>query len=306
MSAAIGYEPSDDARSRLMLVRLTISQWSGRKYDRGASDDVARVHGLGGGDSADVGRFNKILVDPETIRPVRHALKKLQNEHYRLTAPWMGEGTRVLTAPLYFDYTETIRKLRGDADAAVARFARRDYPREREDARSRLGDLFCETDYPAPEEIEGRFGARVRVEPLPDPDDARLLDLGATDAAAIAGDVRASMEEAIAEAHRSVVDELARRAREFVAKVRKYGSGETRGLRATALTNLLETVDLVRRGLNVAGDPALDEVALQVNGALRGLSVETLRGDEDERRARTKAVEDVLGRFAGVFSERGS
>jgi hypothetical protein len=286
----------------LMIVRLSIHQWYPRKFDKKATRDLASLHGV----SADrAGRFNKILVDLESIKPLQQRLRKLRDDHYAMTAPWADGGERVLPAGLYFDYVAMVR----DAEIDIARLADDyviQYSSEVDRARTELNGLFNEADYPPASELRERFGVGTKFEPLPNPEDVRVWGIGEEAAEEIRDQVIASQQTAVKEAQDNVVSQVTERAREFISKVRKYDaqvSEDVKGARLydSALTNLSDVVGLVLQGLNITGDQELQKLAEDLSKEIHSLNADKLKNSQPTREKKTEAVEKIIGKFSGVY-----
>lgn len=284
---------------RLMITRLGVSQWYPRRFDRKASDELARLHGKQTAD--DVGRFNKILIELESLKPLQRAVADLKTEHYRMTAPWTDDGARVLPVDLYFGYVEMVRDRAQTIRTLSSDFAGGEYAEQIKLAEKRLGGLFKREDYPTPDDVEGRFTVRQRFEPLPNPEDVRVWGVGEKTAREIEKQVRADVTEAIDAAHKHVVDQVLKQAQGFVEKVARYHEGDTKTLFETAVENLRDVVQLVLQGLNVTGDQELKRTAGALVEALADVNVEKLRTGSELRVAKMREVDQIASRFAGVY-----
>ena len=89
---------TDDA----MQVSLRITAWSGRLYDRQASNHVAVHHDA----SASAGRYNKRLLPKAAFAALTATVSACRTAHYEQTFPWDDHGTRLLTVANYDHYTE--------------------------------------------------------------------------------------------------------------------------------------------------------------------------------------------------------
>ena len=76
-----------------MLVSLRIAAWSGRLYDRQASNHVAAHHDA----SASAGRYNKRLLPKAAFAALTTTISKIRSTHYEQTLPWDDQGSRMLT-----------------------------------------------------------------------------------------------------------------------------------------------------------------------------------------------------------------
>lgn len=293
---------SKSNQETLMIVRLSISQWYPRKFDKRATQELASLHGV---DAERAGRFNKILVDLESIKPLQQRLRKLREDHYSYTAPWADGGERVLPAALYFEYVEMIR----EAEVEIARLADDyavQYAAEVDRARGELGGLFNADDYPDPRDLRRRFGVGYKFEPLPNAEDARVWGIGTEAAEAIRAEVEQSQQAAVASAQKHVVDQVIDRATEFVAKVRKYDAQVSEGRKGvrlydSAVDNLADVVELVLQGLNITGDQELAKLAKDLQKAIKDVNADKLRHSNPTRERKTAEVEAVVNKFVGVY-----
>ena len=101
-----------------MLVGLHISAWSGRLYDREASDHVAVHHDA----STSAGRYNKRLLPKSALAAINAVMSEARTRHYANTLPWDDKGSRLLTVANYERYTEIMDGLREGLVRQRARF----------------------------------------------------------------------------------------------------------------------------------------------------------------------------------------
>ena len=110
-----------------MLVSLRISAWSGRLYDRKASNHVAVHHEA----SASAGRYNKCLLPKAAFAALTATMSKGRSSHYEQTLPWDDQGSRLLTVANYEHYMELLDGLREPAPALRSSTGRGFEPRVR-------------------------------------------------------------------------------------------------------------------------------------------------------------------------------
>ncbi len=78
---------------RALLVQLTISQWTARKYDKKATQEVATTFNT----SKDAGRYNKSLLPMnDYLDRVHKKTTHIREKFYKNTLPWGMEGTMML------------------------------------------------------------------------------------------------------------------------------------------------------------------------------------------------------------------
>ena len=192
-----------------MLVSLRISAWSGRQYDRKASNHVAVHHEA----SASAGRYNKCLLPKAAFAALTATMSKTRSSHYEQTLPWDDQGSRLLTVANYEHYMELLDGLRERMVRERARFIE-DYEDNIDQARLDLGKLFRIEDYPSKEALQGRFGIRYRITPVPDSDHF-MAKLASDDTDRVKRDIEHQIEERLHDA----VGDLYRRLGEAVERV---------------------------------------------------------------------------------------
>ena len=80
-----------------MLVSLRINSWSGRLYDRQASQQVA-VHNDA---DTNAGRYNKRLLPKQAFAALAATMSNARTSHNANTLPWDDQGGRLLTVANY-------------------------------------------------------------------------------------------------------------------------------------------------------------------------------------------------------------
>ena len=151
-----------------MVVNLSISQWTARKYDAKVSKEVEASH-----QAHDSGRFNKILIATEALKAIQKIAGSARTFHYFNTLPWGDNGDRILPSANYFNYITEMGKFKSQFEGLVEEFITQ-YPALIEDARTRLNTMFNNNDYPHPGFIRDRFGIKFAFMPVPDTDDLRV------------------------------------------------------------------------------------------------------------------------------------
>ena len=143
-----------------MLVTLRIHGWSGRRYDRKASQYVALHHDA----AASAGRYNKRLLPKAALAALNATLNEARKTHYHHSLPWDDLGARLLPVANYERYTVALNDLIERMLTERSRFLA-DYDNQVERARLDLGRLFRPDDYPSRDELRGRFSARYPHRP---------------------------------------------------------------------------------------------------------------------------------------------
>jgi len=76
---------------KAMLVKLSVSQWTARKYDKKVSQEINDQYS-----AHDAGRYNKVLIAQEEIKKISKVASQARSFHYFNTLPWDDNGSRIL------------------------------------------------------------------------------------------------------------------------------------------------------------------------------------------------------------------
>ncbi|MCY4442814.1 MAG: hypothetical protein OXE53_21715 [Deltaproteobacteria bacterium] len=288
-----------DLNRDAMLVGLHISAWSGRLYDREASDHVAAHHDA----SASAGRYNKRLLPKAAFSALTATMSEARTRHYANSLPWDDKGSRLLTVANYERYTELMDGLRERVVRQRARFIE-DYDHYVAQARLDLGKLFRIEEYPSKETLQDRFSISYRITPVPDADHF-IARLASDDTDRVKRDIERHVEEQLHDA----VGDLYRRLAEAVERVSERLNEDENGkplvFRDTMISNIRDLVDVVPR-LNIFGDQRLASLCEQVKDRIAGVEPDSLRPSrtfDPAARDRVKRDADALmEQFAGYFS----
>ena len=283
-----------------MLVSLRITAWSGRLYDREASNHVAAHHDA----AASAGRYNKRLLPKAAFAALTATVSACRSTHYEQSLPWDDKGARLLTVANYERYTELMESLCERMVRERARFIE-DYDDNVDQARLDLGRLFRIDDYPSKEALQGKFSVRYRITPVPDADHF-MAQLAAHDTDRVKRDIESQVEEKLHDA----VGDLYRRLGEAVERVSERlqtgEDGKPLVFRDSMISNIRELVDVVPR-LNIFGDHRLAQLCQQVKDRIASADPDTLRPSatfNPNVRQQVKRDADALAQqFAGYFGD---
>lgn len=266
-------------RDDAMIVRLSISQWTARKFDKSVTKKVASEYAV----DDTVGRYNKVLIAKEAIQSITQAVSAARSFHYENTLPWDDGGGRILPAENFFTYSKSMREFKERFDQAVSEFLG-NYDEYREEARRRLNGMFNPADYPGSHEIAGKFEFATDIEPVPSSEDFRVK-IQSKEAEKIKKELDKRVEERVQEATKDLYVRL----NAVVGKLADKLADKDAIFRDSLVENIVELVNLLPK-LNVAGDKALDDLRAETKKKLGALEPDTLRKDE---KVRAKAANDA-------------
>ena len=275
---------------RALLVQLSISQWTARKYDKKATRQVADTfHNF-----VDQGRYNKALLPMNSLLDNVHKKSTLiRTKYYENTLPWGIDGTQMLPTANYLAFMSEFRKERDEWDSLVQAFIG-SYDALKHDAQRVLGQLNDAADYPSTFDVQRKFHMDVAVFPVPNTD--FRVAIGTAELSRIQQDVERRVADAQAKAMQDVWQRLFDRVKHMAEKL----ADPKAIFRDSMIENAREICSLLPR-LNFADDPNLEALRQQVESTLIK-HPEALRNDSDLRRdtaAEAKAIMDKMSVFMG-------
>lgn len=228
-----------------MLAQVSISQWTGRRYDKTVSQEVEKAHA-----ARDAGRFNKMLVDKALLDPIAKLAGEIRQYHYDKTLPWSNDGARLLPSKLFMDYSTWLRNHRDKFNTLVRDLVSK-YPDEVQAARQRLGTMYNPEDYPAPSEIGRKFAIEVEFVPVPDARDFRVEVTNE-----VAEEIRESITKAVEARQTQAIKDCYRRAYDVVSKIHERLSDPKAIFKDSLIENARDLADVLP-SLNILDDPRL-------------------------------------------------
>jgi hypothetical protein len=275
---------------RALLVQLSVSQWTARKYDKKATQDVATSYGT----TTSAGRFNKALLPMnDLLDRVHKKTTHIRTKFYANTLPWGMEGTMMLPTSNYLNFVTEFRKEKAEWQHLVDDFVN-NYDNLKMDAQRLLNGLYNEADYPSSRDIVDKFKMDMAVFPVPNTD--FRVAIGSDELTRIQQDVERRVAEAQTVAMREVWDRLYDRVKHMAEKL----ADPKAIFRDTLVDNLREQCDMLTR-LNFTDDPNLEALRGEVEANLLK-HPDALRNDPDLRRdkaAEAKAIMDKMSVFMG-------
>jgi hypothetical protein len=276
---------------KALLVQLNIRQWTARKYDKKATQEVADRNGV----SSLAGRYNKSLLPLNDY--LDHVAKKataIRTKYYNNTLPWGIEGTQILPSANYLAFMTDFRKEKAEWEVLVSMFVG-NYEQLKADAQRFLGPLYNEADYPSSNEIANKFSIDMAVYPVPSND--FRTNIADDELSRIQDDV----ERRVAEASQNAMKEVWQRLHDRVKHMAEKLADPKAIFRDTMTENIRELCALLPR-LNFTDDPNLETMRQQVEATLVNNHPDALRNDPDLRRdkaAEAKAIMDKMSVFMG-------
>lgn len=235
-------------KEKVMVVNLSISQWTARKYDAKVSKEVEQSH-----NAHDSGRFNKILIATEALKAIQKVAGSARTFHYFNTLPWGDNGDRILPSANYFNYITEMGKFKNQFESLVSEFIVQ-YPALIEDARRRLNTMFNDNDYPNPGFISDRFGIRFAFMPVPDTDDLRV-NISNEEVTRIKSEIQGEINNRIDK----TVNDMLNRIKDAVSHMSETLKDAKAIFRDSLVGNICSLIEVIP-ALNFNNDPHIAEV----------------------------------------------
>ena len=285
---------------RAVLVKLNIGNWNERAVDKEVTKEVTHNKEA----SPDAGRFMKRLMPKVVTIEVRTIGTQARQFHNRLTMPWDDNGTRLLPVDVYQEYVAEIDRLMEMRTDAKNRLID-NYPSHVREAKRFLGQMFQETDYPSPDELESCITMDKEFLPVPDgrhfiahvPDEEREK-------------IRTQIEQRINDRIRGGVEDLYKRLYQIVSqaddRMKPGQDGKDKTFRNSMVANLKEHLETIPI-LNITDDPNLTMICKRLSDITQNLEPDELRPKNKEydasKRAKFKAtMSDMNNQLAGYFA----
>lgn len=273
---------------RALLVQLNVSQWTARKYDKKATQQVADANSTKG---PEAGRYNKSLLPMnDSLKAVHQKTTEIRKAYYENTLPWGIEGTQLLPTANYLSFMTEFRREKGEWQALVEEFML-NYDVLRSKARGFLAGLYNDNDYPTVGEVSHKFSIDMAVFPVPNAD--FRVSISSDELTRIQSDVETRVREAGAVAMKEVWERLFHHVEHIAERL----ADPAAIFRDSMLESTEATCSLLTK-LNVLDDPNLERMRAEVEAKLTGHHPDSLRNDPDKRRETAATAQDIMARMS--------
>lgn len=271
-----------------LLVTCKISQWNGKKTDRAVTSEVAHSHNA----TREAGRYVKNLIDPNVMKSIVSQANIIRKFIYTNTLAWGENSERVLSAQMYFEFMAKFSELKEEFDGMVKDLLDI-YEEEIDRARSMLGTMFRESDYPTRGEIEGKFDINLTVLPIPEEN----VNINLPD------EVKEGIEEQIkSEISKRSLDanlEIRDRLKEALIHLRDKMNAEGGRIHDSSFDNLIELANLIPK-MNIWGDDKIDELSDKILNSITERP-EDVRNSEANKKKVSDKAQDLIDNLKYYF-----
>ena len=275
--------------NKALLVSINISQWTGRKLDKKATDSTNKAYKA----KSNAGRYNKkLLPNAKELDLVQSVVGQTRQYFYKQTLPWMSDGSRILNSKNYMNFTTEIRKFTSDFQSSVDSFLA-NYPLLKQNAKNSLGDLYDESEYPTVEEMRNKFKIEINFLPLPNVSDFRI-DISEAEKKMFINKMK--------EIENRAVKEVWSRLHTVVSSAISKLEETDPIFRNSLIGNIEEMISMLPR-LNISEDQELDLKAQELKNILSKYSIESLRNSKSKRELAAKELKEIESKMSSFMGE---
>ena len=277
--------------SSAILIDFSVSQWTGRKLDKRASEEVEVSN------SASLGVANvhkRIMGKCPELDAIHKFVGNLRNSHYSMTLPWSDQGLRIVTTMGLEKYTKAMTERQQQFEKLVGKFIQV-YATRINEAETTLGNLFVSDDYPSIEIMQSKFGWRLNFMPIQESGDFRV-DIGNWQAEILKEQYTKYYDTQYTNAMNDLWDRLYKplaRMSERLDYPEDADKDTKKVFTKTLVSNVTEVLDLLK-AFNVNDDRDMEMAHKKLRHALNGITPEALREDDHLRLDTKRSVDEVI------------
>jgi hypothetical protein len=276
---------------RAMLASLNIRRWSPALTDKKITHEVATSHAVS---EKRAGKYRKNAIDVKapSFQAVVSAASELRNQHYFYTLPWSQDGARILPSAVFEKYSDEMRKLRLTFDKSVQGFVD-DYPRLMLVAKRELNGMYNQADYPT--NIAAKFGVDIAFMPMPDSQDFR-----ASLSESAVSEIKKGIEAELQKTTQLAMHEPYERLYTHISRMVERLSDKKAIFRDTLVTGLADLCAILP-GLNLMGDPQLDDLRKRAESLIANVDPQDLRDVPAVRRDVARKAAEIQSIMAPLM-----
>jgi hypothetical protein len=279
-----------------MLVEFNASQWTARKLDKGATDEIVANKNAQDKGAA---RVNKnLFAGRKELEVISKHIGTVRTFVYNSTLPWSDSGIRLLPSIKFFEFNTKMQDFETEFSALVNEFVTV-YPTLITAQAMALGDMFNRDDFPSPNDVAHRFDFRLNYMPVPTAGDFRV-DVG-NDAEK---ELREKLSKLADERVANAMKDIKVRLKEHLDRMSdRLGCDvvnreiKTRKFHDSLLETAHELCDLVK-ALNITNDQDLEQARKALATAIQGVDVDDLRKNLPVRNDVKASVDAIRNQFS--------
>lgn len=280
--------------SSSVLVEMNISVWTANKLDKTETEKVI----VGNSAVKDAAQVRKNLMAGTSIRrDIENYAAGCRLWHNAQTLPWSDKGARLMPTSLFMAYKSEANVRRDTFNRMADDFVNQ-YPALVQTAQNYLGGLFNADDYPIADTVRSKFGFRLVFSPVPESGDFRL-DVAEQDLQDLRQQYESNFNDRLADAMKEPWDRLHKLLTDMSKKLTDAGDEEEQGKRRyhdTLITNATSLCGLLTH-LNVTKNPKLEDARRQLEQAMLGADIDSIKESAEVRASMKSKVDAILTQF---------
>lgn len=259
----------DALSANYMLVDLQLRSWSGKRTDRGASDELLAQKQA----TKDGGAFVKNLLASagQELKEVHTMGNALRTFVYNSTLPWSSSdgskrGERMISTKKAMTFLNDLASLKREYDRAVVSLVTV-WDQRVAEAVTNLGALGNPGEYPSAAGLPAMFAVSVDLKPIPAVSDFSRLNVPAELADALGQRHAADAETRVANAMGDLRDRFIAELERIERQLSKHGREEKTRLHDSLAGNMQSLVEMAKF-MNITGNERLDDLVARIEQTL--------------------------------------
>lgn len=273
-----------------ILVSLHLSKFTAKRIDRPTTAETIYRKGAAG----NAGHWTTNLLPSGAMEPISKLDGEIRRFHYEHTLPWATDGDRLLPCRKFSDYGVQMRQFGRERQDRVREFGD-NYSGYVSQARSILGALFDDANYPSRDRALDKFKFTWTTAPVPTAGDWRI-DTSKEEIA----EMEAGLSAKLKAAEEAALGDLVNRLTEPLAKMAEKLNDPDSTFRDTLVTNLRDVIKIIP-DLNITGNARLQKIADAVKAEVSVFGADTLRTDTTIRATVADKVQEHLNQLQNLF-----
>ena len=281
------------------IVSVEVNVWTATRQDRAISNEVTTMKNA----DSEAGKFTKNLLSSS---PEHKALMNYRQTVYnwlqRSTFDWAGSSRLLPLVNLekfMKDYELHDKEFNRLLDEFILK-----YPQIVSDSAFKQGDMFDRSQYPDVAQVRSKFRIKLFVTTVPN------NDFRSNISSVIAEDLKNHYERQVSEIIDNVMVDASERFLEIASRIsnactevspNEDGKVKRKKIYDTTITQAKELCNTLK-DFNLTNNQALEDARVQLENALKDVSVEDLRESSYVRSVVKNDVDDILSKFAPLKS----
>ncbi len=287
----------DRLRSKMAAMRLSFT-WFGTRKSL-SSEQKAQAADTFHAEGKYISAGKKLIDTGDASFRAVTSVRTQANAYFKgATLPFPEPGIRLVPQAALDTIDARMQSFREELAEAVTILDNR-FDELKYEARDRLGDLYCESDYP--DTLRGLFEIGWDFPSVEPPDYLRRLNPELYQQEC--DRVRSRFDEAVQLAEAAFMDELNKMVEHLSDRLAGGDDGKPKVFRDSAIENFTEFFERFQR-LNIRSNEELDQVVERARGVVDGVAPQSLRENESLRQRITSQLAAVQSSLDGLMVDR--